>query len=73
MEDDGAALASDGGGSDGDALTAFATAALEAALKREWDRPALVAYAAARTWDRVAEEIEEYFQSILRARPPAKK
>jgi teichuronic acid biosynthesis glycosyltransferase TuaC len=49
------------------------TAALEAALKREWDRPALVAYAAARTWDRVAEEIEEYFQSILRARPPAKK
>jgi glycosyltransferase involved in cell wall biosynthesis len=48
------------------------TAALEAALKREWDRPALVAYAAARTWDRVAEEIEEYFQSILRARPPAK-
>ncbi len=49
------------------------TAALESALKHEWDRPALAAYAATRTWDRVAEEIEEYFQSILRARPPAKK
>ena len=49
------------------------TAALDAALKQNWDRDALVAYAAQRTWDKVAEEIEEYFQSILRARPPAKR
>lgn len=48
------------------------TAALDAALKREWDRPALVAYAAQRTWDKVAEEIEDYFRTILNSRPPAK-
>lgn len=48
------------------------TAALDAALKREWDRPALVAYAAHRTWDKVAEEIEDYFRTILNSRPPAK-
>ncbi|MGA8074511.1 MAG: glycosyltransferase [Candidatus Acidiferrales bacterium] len=48
------------------------TAALDAALKRDWDRPTLVAYASQRTWDKVAEEIEAYFQEILEARPPAK-
>ena len=48
------------------------TAALDAALKREWDRPALVAYAAQRTWDKVAEEIEDYFRTILNSRRPAK-
>jgi len=49
------------------------TAALDAALQHEWDRPALVAYAAARTWDRVAEEIEEYFAHILSAHASAKR
>ena len=48
------------------------TAALDAALKHEWDRPALVAYAAQRTWDKVAEEIEDHFRTILNSRPPAK-
>jgi teichuronic acid biosynthesis glycosyltransferase TuaC len=43
------------------------TAALDAALKQKWNREALVTYAAQRTWDRVAEEIESYFQSILNA------
>jgi teichuronic acid biosynthesis glycosyltransferase TuaC len=48
------------------------TAALDAALKHEWDRPALVAYAAQRTWDKVAEEIEDYFRTILNSRPTTK-
>jgi teichuronic acid biosynthesis glycosyltransferase TuaC len=48
------------------------TAALDAALKRGWDRPVLVAYAARRTWDKVAEEIEDYFRTILTSRSPAK-
>ncbi len=48
------------------------TAALDASLKCEWDRSALVAYAAQRTWNKVAEEIEAYFLAILSARPPAK-
>ncbi len=49
------------------------TAALDAALKRQWDRGAMVAYAAAHTWDRVAEEIEQYFAQILSAHASAKR
>ena len=52
---------------------AAVTAALDAALKRQWDRAAMVAYASARTWDRVAEEIEQYFAQILSAHAPAKR
>lgn len=47
------------------------TAALDAALKQTWDRNTLVSYAAEHTWDAVAEEIEDYFRTILRARPRA--
>ena len=39
--------------------------ALESALKQNWNRESLVTYAAERTWDKVAEEIEAYFHSIL--------
>jgi|SRR5580704_2732856 teichuronic acid biosynthesis glycosyltransferase TuaC len=34
---------------------------LDAALRKEWNREALVRYAALRTWDVVAEEVEDFF------------
>jgi len=41
-------------------------AGLEQALQREWDREGLIAYARSRSWSVVGEEVEAYFQEVLR-------
>ena len=38
---------------------------LEEALKRRWDRRRLVEYARSRTWDDVAEQVEQCFSAVL--------
>ena len=40
---------------------------LERALTRAWDRNLIINYARTRTWDVVAEEVEQYFAYILKA------
>lgn len=41
-------------------------AGLEAALRRNWDREAIAAFALTRTWEVVAAEVEEFTRSILK-------
>jgi glycosyltransferase involved in cell wall biosynthesis len=45
-------------------------AAIIAALDRAWDRPAIAAAVASRTWDHVAEETLDFFHERLAARAP---
>jgi glycosyltransferase involved in cell wall biosynthesis len=43
------------------------TEGIDAALQKHWDREALVSYAASRTWDVVAEEIENFLSVRIAA------
>lgn len=40
-------------------------AAIDRALKRKWDREAIIQYARSRTWEKVADEVYKQFQEIL--------
>jgi len=44
---------------------------LELALQKQWDREYLARYAAARTWDVVAEEVEKFLLARVRAPAPS--
>jgi glycosyltransferase involved in cell wall biosynthesis len=49
---------------------AFA-AAIERALRRDWDRDAIIAYARANTWDRRIDVLEQEFRALVNERSAA--
>lgn len=49
------------------------TVALDAALKRRWDRPAIARWGQSRSWQRVAREVVDHFAAMMAERPGGEK